>query len=143
MTGDIGILAAAPAEQDKLAWILYRQCLEQHSVNKGEDGCIGSDRQGQRQNDDRGKHRALSGHSQDVVQVFDGVVDPAVAPHFSAPFFESSLVAELPPGGESRLCRLHSFEHPGSGFHFQVKADFVFKLAVKAISSEIEEESPE
>src|SRR5262249_10346293 len=142
MAANIGILPAAPAEQDKLARILYGQCLEQHSIYKGEDGSIGSGRQGQRQNNDGGKDWTLSGHSQGVVQVFDGAVDPAKTPHFSAPFFESSLIAELPPGGESRLRRLHSVEHPGSGFHFQVKTDFVFKLAVKPVSSKVEKESP-
>src|SRR3979411_3194934 len=80
---------------DKLPCIAVGKCSKKDSVYHRENGGVGADAEGERENGDSSEGGRLPQHAEAVTAVRKKVLKPNAAPHFACVFLDARHVAEL------------------------------------------------
>jgi hypothetical protein len=117
-----------PAQHHEGLRIGHRQRTQQDRIHEAEDGCVGADSQGERQDRHRAERLVGGQNAQAVAQVLQKLFPECPGPRGACVLLYESDVSQFPAGGASRFFARQTLRPALAGFLIQVELELLPKL---------------
>ena len=132
---------AVVQKSDQPIGVAVSQRIEQNGVNHAENGSIGADPEGQREDGQERESGSAQYSADAVAEVPSDIPQSAPAPGVAARFAQKSGVAELSPGGTTGRCGRQTLADKSLLPHLHVQAHFFLQVAIEGCAAEQHAES--